>query len=196
MKVFVTGGTGYIGRVLVPMLIENGYGVTVLDRMFLNYDDVESKYNDIGCKVIKDDIRYFDPNFLKGQDAVVDLAALSNDPIGDLDPLKTWDINYIGRSRVGRLAKKVGVGRYIVSSSCSVYGFREDIADETSSVNPLTAYAQANVAIENDNLPLGDNSFATTALRLATAFGYSERMRFDIAINAMTLNVIKTGKLW
>ncbi len=195
MKVFVTGGTGYIGRVLVPMLIENGYDVTVLDRMFLNYDDVESKYNDIGCKVIKDDIRYFDPNFLKGQDAVVDLAALSNDPIGDLDPLKTWDINYIGRSRVGRLAKKVGVGRYIVSSSCSVYGFREDIADETSSVNPLTAYAQANVAIENDNLPLGDNSFATTALRLATAFGYSERMRFDIAINAMTLNVIKTGKL-
>jgi nucleoside-diphosphate-sugar epimerase len=195
MKVFVTGGTGYIGRVLVPMLVENGYDVTVLDREFLNYDDVDLEYSDLGVKIIKDDIRYFEPSILRGHDAVVDLAALSNDPIGDLDELKTWDINYIGRARVGRLAKKIGVGRYIVSSSCSVYGFREDIADETSTVNPLTTYAQANVAIENDNLPLGDDKFTTTALRLATAFGYSKRMRFDIAINAMTLNVIKTGKL-
>ena len=195
MKIFVTGGTGYIGRVLVPMLVKAGHEVTVLDRMFLNYDDVVSKYKELGVEIIKDDIRYFDPNLLMGHDAVVDLAALSNDPIGDLDVLKTWDINYIGRARVGRMAKKIGVGKYVVSSSCSVYGFREDIADETSTVNPLTTYAQANVAIEKDNLPLGDNDFTTTALRLATAFGYSERMRFDIAINAMTLNVIKSGKL-
>ena len=195
MKVFVTGGTGYIGRVLVPMLIKAGYEVTALDRMFLNYDDVISKYKELGVSIIKDDIRYFDPNLLRGHDAVVDLAALSNDPIGDLDILKTWDINYIGRARVGRMAKKIGIGKYVVSSSCSVYGFREDIADETSTVNPLTAYAQANVAIERDNLPLGDKDFTSTALRLATAFGYSERMRFDIAINAMTLNAIKTGKL-
>lgn len=187
MKVFVTGGTGYIGRVLVPMLAEAGHDVTVLDRMFLNSDDVVSEYEALGCKVIKDDTRYFEPNFLKGHEAVVDLAALSNDPSGDLDPLKTWDINYLGRVRVARLAKKIGVRRYIVASSCSVYGFRDDIADEKSMPNPLTTYAQANIAVEKDNLPLGDKEFAATALRFATAFGYSRRMRFDIAINAMTL---------
>lgn len=195
MKVFVTGGTGYIGRVLVPMLVGKGYDVTAIDREFLNYDDVHSEYTDLGINLIRDDIRYFEPSLIRTMDSVVDLAALSNDPIGDLDPLKTWDINYIGRARVARLAKKVGVKRYIVSSSCSVYGFRDDIANEYSTVNPLTTYAQANVEIENDNLRLGDSKFTTTALRLATAFGYSKRMRFDIAINAMTLSAIKTGKI-
>ena len=195
MKVFVTGGTGYIGRVLVPMLVKDGYDVTVLDREFLNYDDVNTEYDSLDVKIIKDDIRYFEPSLLRGQDAVVDLAALSNDPIGDLDPLKTWDINYIGRARVARLAKKVGLERYIVSSSCSVYGFREDTANEMSDVNPLTTYAQANVEVEKDNLKLGDSQFTPVALRLATAFGYSKRMRFDLAINAMTLNVFKKGKL-
>ncbi len=195
MKVFVTGGTGYIGRVLVPMLVKDGYDVTVLDREFLNYDDVNTEYDSLDVKIIKDDIRYFEPSLLRGQDAVVDLAALSNDPIGDLDPLKTWDINYIGRARVARLAKKVGLERYIVSSSCSVYGFREGTANEMSDVNPLTTYAQANVEVEKDNLKLGDSQFTPVALRLATAFGYSKRMRFDLAINAMTLNVFKKGKL-
>lgn len=195
MRIFVTGGTGYIGRVLVPMLANQGHEVTVLDRGFLNYDDVESEYKSLNCQVIKDDIRYFDPTLLRNHDGVVDLAALSNDPIGDLDPLKTWDINYIGRSRVARLAKKIGVSRYVVSSSCSVYGFREDIADETSLVNPLTTYAQANVEIENDNLRLGDSNFTAVALRLATAFGYSKRMRLDLAINAMTLKAVEEGKI-
>ena len=195
MKVFVTGGTGYIGRVLVPMLIDEGYDVTVIDRQFLNYDDVNKDYEEIGCKIIKEDIRYFDPNLLYGQDAVVDLAALSNDPSGDLDPVKTWDINYLGRVRVGRMAKKLGVQRYIVASSCSVYGFREDIANETTKPNPLTTYAQANIEIENDNLRLASKEFTTTGLRFSTAFGYSKKMRFDIAINAMTLNAFKSGKV-
>lgn len=195
MKIFVTGGTGYIGRVLVPMLTAKGHDVTVLDRMFLNYDDVAEKYSNLGCTVLKDDIRYFEPSVLSGHDAVVDLAALSNDPSGDLDSIKTWDINYIGRVRVARLAKKLGVQRYLVSSSCSVYGFREDIANEMSNVNPLTTYAQANVEVERDNLSLADSQFTSTALRLATAFGYSQRMRFDLAINAMALNAVKKGKL-
>ena len=195
MKVFVTGGTGYIGRVLIPMLIDEGYDVTVVDRQFLNYDDVKKEYDEIGCKLFREDIRYFDPNLLVGQDAVVDLAALSNDPSGDLDPVKTWDINYLGRVRVGRMAKKLGAQRYIVASSCSVYGFREDIADETTKPNPLTTYAQANIEIENDNLRLADREFTTTGLRFSTAFGYSKKMRFDIAINAMTLNAFKSGKV-
>ncbi len=195
MKVLVTGGTGYIGRVLVPDLVSDGYTVTVMDRCFLNYDNVEKEYDELGVKLLKDDIRFFDPNIMRGFDAVVDLAALSNDPSGDLDPLKTWDINYIGRVRVARLAKKVGATRYIVTSSCSVYGFREDTANEKSGVNPLTEYARANVQIEKDNLFLNDGKFSVTALRLATAFGYSKRMRLDLAINAMAYNASTTGKV-
>ncbi len=195
MKAFVTGGTGYIGRVLVPMLVKEGYDVTVLDRMFLNYDDVEQEYRELKVRLIKGDIRDFDPNLLKNMDAVVDLAALSNDPSGDLDPVKTWDINYIGRVRVARMAKKLGVKRYIVASSCSVYGFRDGVADENSKPNPLTTYAQANIAVEADNIRLSDGEFTSTALRFATAFGYSKRMRFDIAVNAMALNALKTNKI-
>ncbi|MEM0136424.1 MAG: SDR family oxidoreductase, partial [Thermoplasmatales archaeon] len=185
----------YIGRVLVPMLVENGYDVSVIDRKFLNYDDVESEYKELGCNFINGDIRYFDPNLLRGHDAVIDLAALSNDPSGDLDPLKTWDINYLGRVRVARLAKKLGTSKYIVSSSCSVYGFLDSIANENTPPNPLTTYAQANVAVERDNLYIADKTFTPTALRLATAFGYSKRMRFDIAINAMTMYAYRDRKV-
>ncbi len=195
MKVLVTGGAGYIGRVLVPKLLERGYDVTVLDRLFLNYDDVEKEYSDLGVKLIKNDTRFFDPNLLKGIDAVADLAALSNDPVGDLDQLRTWDINYIGRVRVARLAKKIGIEKYVLTSSCSVYGFLEDIADENTPTNPLTTYAEANVSVERDNLFLKDEKFTPTALRLSTAFGYSKKMRLDIAINAMTYYAFHTGKV-
>ena len=195
MKILITGGSGYIGRILSPLLVENGYNVTVLDRDFLNRESIEKSYMDLGIKFIRDDIRYFDPNILRDHDGIVDLAALSNDPSGELDPIRTWDINYIGRSRVARLAKKLGVEKYIVSSSCSVYGYRDDISDEGTVPNPLTTYAQANVAIEGDTLMLKDKSFSPTSLRFATAFGYSPRMRFDIAINAMTLQAFKTGKV-
>lgn len=195
MRVFVTGGAGYIGRALVPMLVENGFKVTVIDRKFLNYDDVESEYRTLGCDFITGDIRYFDPNLLRGHDAVIDLAALSNDPSGDLDPMKTWDINYLGRVRVARLAKKLGVLKYVVSSSCSVYGFLDSVATEKTPPNPLTTYAQANIAVEQDNVRLSDTTFSSTALRLATAFGYSKRMRLDIAINAMTVYAYKEKKL-
>jgi nucleoside-diphosphate-sugar epimerase len=191
MKIFVTGGAGYIGRVLVPKLVERGYQVTVLDRNFLNPTEIENPFPHLDVKFIKDDIRYFDPNILRGNEAIVDLAALSNDPSGELDPIRTWDINFVGRSRVCRLAKKLGIGRYIVSSSTSVYGFREEVSDESTPPNPLTTYAEANVAIEKDILFLKDKNFAPTALRFATAFGYSPRMRLDIAINAMTFNAVK-----
>ena len=195
MKVLVTGGTGYIGRVLVPKLIKEGYDVTVIDRKFLNYDDVDSEYSQLGVKFKNEDIRYCDPNEIRNFDAVVDLAALSNDPSGDLDPIKTWDINYLGRVRIARLAKKLGTSRYILASSCSTYGFREDIADETSPVNPLTVYAEANRAVEKDNLVLSDTNFAPMALRYATAFGFSKRLRLDIAINAMVYNAVTSKKI-
>lgn len=193
MRILVTGGTGYIGRILVPLLKNKGYDVVVLDRMFLNYDNVEEIYDDLGVKVIKQDTRFFDPSILRNIDGIADLAALSNDPSGDLDPLMTWDINYLGRVRVARMAKKVGVKKYVLTSSCSVYGFLEGIATEKTPTNPLTTYAEANIAVENDNLLLKDKDFSPTALRLSTAFGYSEKMRLDIAINAMTFYAYKNG---
>ena len=191
----MTGGAGYIGRVMVPKLVEKGHDVTVLDRNFLNPAEMENPFAHLNVKFIKDDIRYFDPNLLRNKEAVVDLAALSNDPSGELDPIRTWDINYVGRSRVCRLAKKLGVERYVVSSSTSVYGFRDEISDESTTPNPLTTYAEANVAIEKDSLILKEKSFTPIALRFATAFGYSPRMRLDLAINAMAFNAVKFKKV-
>ena len=195
MKVLVTGGMGYIGRILVPDLVKNGFDVSVIDRKFLSYDDVEAEYQNLGVKTKVDDIRYCDPTEIRGFDAVVDLAALSNDPSGDLDPIKTWDINYLGRVRVARLAKKQKATKYIVASSCSIYGFREEIANEETMPNPLTVYAEANQAVERDNLFIADGGFTPMALRFATAFGHSKRLRLDIAINAMVYNAITTKKI-
>ena len=185
MKVLVTGGTGYIGRILVPDLIKKKHEVTVIDRGFLDYSNPADDYGE-SVNILRDDIRTCEPDLLRGYDAVVDLAALSNDPAGDLNKMATWDINYIGRVRVARIAKKLGTQRYIVASSCSVYGFREGYSDENTPVNPLTTYAEANVAVEKDNLSLNDRGFRSTALRFATVFGYSERFRLDLVINAMT----------
>ncbi len=184
MNLLVTGGTGYIGRILVPDLKRKGHEITVMDRGFLDYSDLENEYE--GVNILREDIRTCDPDLLRGFDAVIDLAALSNDPSGNLNKIATWDINYIGRVRIARLAKKLGAKRYVVASSCSVYGFRDDICTETTPVNPLTTYAEANIAVEKDNLALNDQEFRSTALRFATVFGYSERFRLDLVINAMT----------
>lgn len=185
MKVLVTGGTGYIGRVLVPDLASKGFDVTVMDRGFLDYSDPREDYSE-NVTILHEDIRTCDPDLLRGFDGVIDLAALSNDPAGNLKKMATWDINYLGRVRIARLAKKHGTGKYVVASSCSVYGFRDDICYETTPVNPLTSYAEANIAVEKDNLNLNDGAFRSTALRFATVFGYSKRFRLDLVINAMT----------
>lgn len=193
MKVLVTGGSGYIGSVLSKILLEKGHEVTVLDRFFFGTDPIKDIADRI--KVVKDDIRWFDPAILRGVDAVIDLASLSNDPSGELDPKKTLEINHKGRVRVATLAKKHEVTRYVLASTCSVYGFQEGILTEKSTPNPLTTYAKANVEAEKEILPLGDRSFAVTALRQATVYGLSKRMRFDLAINGMVLGFFKNGKI-
>jgi nucleoside-diphosphate-sugar epimerase len=133
---------------------------------------------------------------LKGVDAVFYLAALSNDPSGELDPSKTLDINYLGRYRVARLSKEYGVKKYVLASSCSIYGFRDDvILDEVSPPNPLTTYAKANFMAEKDTLSLSDDAFTVTALRQATVYGLSPRMRFDVAVNAMALGLFKNNRI-
>jgi len=193
MKVLVTGGAGYIGSILCRMLIEKGFDVICLDRFFFGFDSIEEIRDRI--KIVKDDIRWFNPNILKGIDAVIDMASLSNDPSGELDPQKTLEINYEGRVRVARLSKKYGVKKYVLASSCSVYGFQEGILTEESALNPLTTYAKANVLAEKEILPLADKLFTTTALRQATVYGFSYRMRFDLAINGMVLGFYKNGKI-
>ncbi len=193
MKVLVTGGAGYIGSTLVRMLLERGYKVRVLDRFFFGKDSLEKIEDQI--EIVKDDVRWFDPSLLNGVDVVIDMAALSNDPSGELDPEKTLEINYRGRVRVAKLAKKHGVKKYILASSCSVYGFQDGILNENSKVNPLTTYAKANILWEKDTLPLADKNFCVTVLRQATVYGLSYRMRFDLAINGMVLGFFKNGRI-
>jgi nucleoside-diphosphate-sugar epimerase len=193
MKVLVTGGAGYIGSVLTRTLLEKGYDVTILDRMFFGIDSIKGIIDQI--TLVKEDIRWFKPDALKGIDIVLDLASLSNDPSGELDPQKTLEINYEGRVRAARLAKKHHIMRYVLASTCSVYGFQEGTLTEESPTNPLTTYSKANVLAEKEILPLADESFTVTALRQATVYGLSTRMRFDLAINGMVLGFFKNGKI-
>lgn len=195
MRVLVTGGAGYIGSILTELLLQRGYNVTILDRFFFGEEAIARMISNPRLKAIKDDIRRFDPDILSGIDTVIDLASLSNDPAGELDPSKTLSINYEGRARVATLSKKHGVKRYILPSSCSVYGFQTRILDEESPTNPLTTYAKANLMAEKAILPLANSKFCVTAARQATVYGLSPRMRFDLAINEMALGVYKNKKL-
>jgi nucleoside-diphosphate-sugar epimerase len=193
-RVLVTGAGGYIGTTLVPMLVSRGYRVRALDRFFFGGDLLTK---DDGIEIVKEDNRKVDATHLEGVDYIIDLAALSNDPSGELFQNATWAINHLSRARIARLAKESGAKRYILPSSCSIYGFQEEgvIANEDSPAQPLTTYAKANLEAENDILPLADEKFSVTVLRQATVYGYSPRMRFDLAINGMTYGASKTGKL-
>jgi nucleoside-diphosphate-sugar epimerase len=193
--VLITGAGGYIGCRLVDYLQDKGYKIKALDRFFFGKERLQSVLRNSQVEVIEEDIRFFDPEILKDVDVVIDLAALSNDPAGELDPVKTWSINYLGRFRVATLAKFMGVKRYIFPSSCSVYGFQEDVVSENSPVNPLTTYAKANYKAEVDIKRLADKNYCVVILRFATVYGYSPRMRFDLAINGMVRGFFKNGKI-
>ena len=195
MKILVTGGAGYVGSVLIPSLIDKGFFVKCLDRFFFGAEFLSQKKFQKNIELIKDDIRWFDPTILNDVDFVLDLAALSNDPAGELNPSKTFEINHKGRNRVAKLSKEYGVKRYILASSASIYGQQDHIADEKSSVKPLTAYSKANYNAEINNLLLNDESFTVTALRFASVYGSSPRMRFDTAVNKMVLDAYNKRKI-
>jgi nucleoside-diphosphate-sugar epimerase len=193
-KILVTGAGGYIGTVLVPLLRERGYQVRAVDRFFFGGNLLPA---DDGIEVVKEDTRRLEERHFAGVQAVVDLAAISNDPSGELFQQATWSINCEARVRCARLAKQLGVSRYILPSSCSLYGFREDglMVNEDSPTHPLTTYARANEEAEKGVVPMSDDRFCVVVLRQATVFGYSARMRFDLAINGMTYGAWKTGVL-
>jgi nucleoside-diphosphate-sugar epimerase len=195
VKILATGGAGYLGSVLVPLLLDAGHDVTVVDRFFFGNATLPASGSRGKLTKVRDDVRWCGGQLFEGIDAVVDMAALSNDPAGALDAWKTYEINYLGRSRVARLARQAHVKRYLMTSSCSVYGFQEGMLTESATPKPLTDYAAANIGIEKDNLPLGNPDFCTTAVRFATLYGLSPRMRFDLAINGMVLGATKTGKI-
>jgi nucleoside-diphosphate-sugar epimerase len=191
-RILATGAAGYIGNVLVRELLERGYSVTVYDTFWFGdecFADIKDQ-----IKIIKDDIRTITSSALTGVDVVIDLAAISNDPSSLLSPELTNSINHIGRVRVARLAKASGVKRYVLPSSVAIYGISK-VANETSTVNPLTPYAVANYQCECDVLPLADKDFTVTIARQCTNYGISPKMRYDLLINNFVLQLFKNKKI-
>lgn len=195
MQILVTGGAGYVGSVLIPSLLKEGHRVKCLDRFFFGDEFLSSLDFKDSLELIKDDIRWFDSKILDGVEVVMDLAALSNDPVGELDPEKTYQINHKGRERVAQSSKSYGIKQYILASSASIYGQQDSIVDEESQVNPLTAYSKANRLAEQSALSLNDNNFGVTVLRFSSIYGLSPRMRFDLAVNSIALDLYNTGKI-
>jgi nucleoside-diphosphate-sugar epimerase len=195
-KVLVTGAGGYIGTQLVRDLVKSGHEVTAVDRFFFGREPIAEFVNNKKVNIVQKDIRDLSEKDFLGHDAVCDLACLSNDPAGEIDPQLTYSINRDGRIHVAKTAKSAGVEKYIISSSCSVYGKGEEPQlSETSKTNPISVYAKSTLEAEQENLSIADNNFSVTSLRNATVFGLSTRMRFDLVVNLMTLTAFQKGRI-
>ncbi len=198
MKILVTGTEGYIGARLAPMLMARGHDVTGLDTGF--YRDGTLYLDTPGMpqapRTWYKDLRQATSQDFAGFDAVIHLAELSNDPLGQNRPDITYKINHEGSVHLAHLARQAGVRRFVYASSCSVYGAGSgDFLDETAPVNPQTAYAHCKVNVERDLKPLASNDFSVVFLRNATAYGPSPRMRFDIVLNDLCALARTQGKI-
>jgi nucleoside-diphosphate-sugar epimerase len=195
MKVLVTGHNGYIGAVMVDVLARAGHDVTGLDTYF--YEDCTFGSDRRTVPSIRKDVRDVTPADLHGFDAVVHLAALSNDPLGCLSDDCTLDINHRASVRLAEAAKAAGVPRYVFASSCSLYGAAggDDMLDEQAAFNPITAYGLSKVLVEQDVRKLADDRFTPTFMRNATAYGASPRLRADIVVNNFVGIAYTTGEV-
>lgn len=183
MNVLMTGTDGYIGSVIGPMLLNRGYDITGLDTGFYRDGWLYHQPTRYPALISKD-IRQITADDLQGFDAVVHMAELSNDPLGQLHPQITHRINHQGSIALAKLCKQVGITRFVYTSSCSVYGVgNDDYKTEESELNPQTAYAECKMLVERDLQALADDTFSPVFLRNATAYGASPRMRFDIVLN-------------
>jgi nucleoside-diphosphate-sugar epimerase len=195
MRVLVTGHYGYIGVVMAPFLALAGHEVVGLDSNLFEQCTFGEALQEFPC--IKKDLRDIELADLEGFDAVVHLAGLSNDPLGNLNPDLTFEINHRASVRLARLAKNAGVKRFLFSSSCSIYGAAGDrILDETAAFNPVTPYGHSKVLVEQDVAPLADDHFTPTFLRNATAYGVSQRLRFDLVLNNLVAWAFTTGRVY
>ena len=193
MKVLVTGNLGYVGNVLTRMLLNQkfdvaGYDVGFYPQGFLGLENFEYQQ-------IKKDIRYVSIEDLKDVSAICHLAALSNDPLGEINPNLTENINYKATVRLAKLAKEANVEKFIFSSSCSSYGMNEKIVNEESELAPLTAYAKSKVNSEREISKMHDNNFCVTNLRSATAYGLSNSIRLDLVVNNLTCSAFTTNQV-
>ncbi|HEY4730266.1 MAG TPA: SDR family oxidoreductase [Myxococcales bacterium] len=195
MRILLTGSRGYIGTAMAPFLLDAGQEVVGVDTDLYRRSTFGPWRESI--RTLSKDVREIQVADLRGFDAVIHLAALSNDPLGDLNPQLTYEINHLASVRLAEQAKAAGVGRFAFASSCSNYGAAGDEpVDEEAELKPVTAYGESKVRVERDVSRLADDSFSPTFLRCATAYGVSPRLRFDIVLNNLVAWAFTSGKVF
>ena len=195
MKVLVTGHSGYIGTILVPMLLDYGHEVSGIDSDL--FEDCTYTGEIIQVPSILKDVRDIEKSDIEGNDAIIHLAGLSNDPLGDYKPELTENINYKAAVRLAGFAKEVGISRFLFASSCSNYGASGDnFLSEDADFNPVTPYGESKVKVEQALSEIADESFSPTYLRASTAYGVSPRIRFDLVVNNLTAWAFTTGLVY
>ncbi|MFP6596506.1 MAG: SDR family oxidoreductase, partial [Candidatus Hydrogenedentota bacterium] len=198
MRVMVTGGGGYLGTWITALLIEKGHQVRIFDRFCFGDEPIQEFTANPDFESIRGDIRHLQnfPDLFDDVDAVVHLAGLANDPSCDLDPEMTMDVNVEASLELINRSVQSGVRRFAFASSCSVYGQGvHEFLDEESPTNPVSAYAVSKIEVEKILLGMASDTFEPVAGRMATLFGWSRRMRFDLAVNQMTATAVTTDKI-
>jgi nucleoside-diphosphate-sugar epimerase len=195
MKVLVTGHDGYLGAVMVPRLREAGHDVVGLDSGLFGGCALGPEPEPVPS--IPLDVRDVHGSDLEGFEALIHLAGISNDPVGNLDPTLTYEVNHVASVRLARLAREAGVQRFLFSSSCSLYGAagEDDVLTEAAAFSPVTAYGESKALVERDVAPLADDGFSPTFLRNATVYGASPRLRADLVVNNLTGWAFTTGRI-